>query len=360
LRALEKRARAGVEVRLLVDAFGSKKLDRRWRKELEQAGCKVGRFRPLNPLTVMRVLRRDHRRALVVDGHVAFTGGGAIADKWLGNAQDQEHWRDNMVRVSGPLVAGVQTAFGENWTYATGEVLAGARFYSEEEDPRPGLASRGAATESTTAGSIDRENPPETTDSDHVDPRSGGVPAFPAAIAVISSPSEAAQPIRLLYWLSFKGARQRIYVASSYFVPSKAIRAQLEERARAGADVRILVPGEINDARTIRLAGRLYYEELLQAGARIFEYNPTMMHAKTAVIDGIWSIVGSSNMDERSTELNEENNLAIADPRLARRIETGFLADLQQSREIRLDEWRKRSSWERIKERLSALLIEQY
>jgi cardiolipin synthase len=155
----------------------------------------VSRFRPLNPFTLVRATRRDHRRAIVVDGRVAFTGGDAIANKWLGN--DARHWRDNMVRVTGPLAAGVQAAFVENWVYATGEVLSGSRMF-------PG-GGRPAERAARAAGGL-----------------------YPAAIALVSSPSETAQPIRLLYWLSFRAARGRIYVSNSYFVPSRAMREQLE------------------------------------------------------------------------------------------------------------------------------------
>ena len=329
LEALQERARAGVEVRLLVDAFGSHKLDKRRRRELEAAGCRVRRFRPLHLLTLVRAFRRDHRRAIVVDGRVAFAGGGAIADKWSGNAQDPEHWRDSMVRVTGPLAAGIQTAFGENWVGCTGEILAGPRFYP---DVPSGAGGDGARPE----------------------------PAHPAAIAVVSSPSHSAQPIRLLYWLSFAAARERILISCSYFVPGRRIRTIVKERARAGVDVRVLVPGANTDAKPVRLAGRGYYEELLEAGVRIFEYGPTMMHAKTVVVDGIWSVVGSSNMDERSTELNEENNLAVADPTLAAEIERGLLADLEQSEEILLETWRRRPRLERALEAFAKALLEQY
>jgi cardiolipin synthase len=324
LDALEERARAGVEVRLLVDAFGSHKLDREIREGLQDAGCRISRFRPLKLTTLVRVWKRDHRRAIVVDGRVAFTGGGAVADKWTGTAQDEEHWRDSMTRVTGPLASGVQTAFAGNWVYCTGEVLAGPRFYPTDEEASSDAASG------------------------------------PVALAIASSPSDSAQPIRLLYWLSFRSARERICISSSYFIPGPLIRDAIKERARSGVDVRILVPGVKTDAKPVRLAGHGYYEELLEAGVRIFEYEPTMMHAKTVTIDHVWSIVGSSNMDARSTEINEENNLAIADEGLARAIEEGFLGDVERSREIRLEEFRRRSLFARFKERVCSLLLEQY
>jgi cardiolipin synthase len=323
LEALRERAKAGVDVRMLVDAFGSHKLDKEWRAKLHDAGCRVSRFRPLRFFTLVRAWKRSHRRAIVVDGRLAFTGGGAVADKWTGNAQDEERWRDSMTRVTGPLASGVQTAFTQDWLYCTGEILAGPRFYP-------------------------------------IDGQQDWVGSGTAALAVASSPSDSAQPIRLLYWLSFRAAREKILISSSYFIPGRQIRDAIRERARAGVDVRILVPGEKTDAKPVRQAGRGYYEELLEAGVRIWEYGPTMMHAKTVTIDGVWSIVGSSNMDARSTEINEENNLAIADRKLARAIEEGILADMQVSREIQLDEFRRRSVVERLKERTCSLLLEQY
>ncbi len=325
LEALKERARAGVEVRLLVDAFGSHKLDKQCREELQEAGCRMSRFRPLKLTTLVRAGKRDHRRAIVVDGRVAFTGGGAVADKWTGNAQDEHHWRDSMTRATGPLASGVQTAFASNWVYCTGEILAGRKFYPTDE---------------------------ERAES--------GNPGGPVALAVASSPSDSAQPIRLLYWLSFRAARERIFISSSYFIPGRHIRDAIRERAHNGVDVRILVPGASTDAKPVRLAGHGYYEELLAAGVRIYEYQPTMMHAKTVAIDRVWSIVGSSNMDSRSTEINEENNLAVADAGLARVIEEGILGDIEKSREIRLEEFRRRSPFARFKERVCSLMLEQY
>jgi cardiolipin synthase len=338
IEAFKERARAGVEVRVLVDAFGSMKLRKRHRRELAEAGCRVKRFRPIKLWTLVRVFKRDHRRAIVVDGRVGFTGGASVAEKWTGDAQDHKHWRDNMLQVTGPLAHGIQTAFGENWVYCTDEIIAGTRFYPFlAEDSGGRSRSKGDAIEG------DGEEEDETL-----------------GLSVVSSPGDASQPIRFLFWLSLKSARERILISSSYFVPDKKIRGAVADRARAGVDVRILVPGENTDAKPVRLAGRGFYEELLSAGVRIFEYRPTMMHAKTVVVDGIWSIVGSSNMDERSTAINEENNMAIRDPRLAAEIEKGLFADMEQAEEIDLEEWRRRSVIARGAERLASLLLEQY
>lgn len=317
--AFKERARAGVEVRLLLDGFGAMKLKKRYREELRQAGVTVSRFRPPTPRNLVRFYRRSHRRAIVVDGKIGFTGGAAISKKWKGNVTNPHEWRDSMTRVTGPMVAGIQSAFATNWVYCTGEVIAGPRFFPPVE--------RGPG---------------------------------PCALSVVSSPSDALQPIRLLFWVSFINARRRLWICNSYFIPDQRLRAAVVDRARAGVDVRVLVPGNHTDAVPVQAAGRSYYEELLAAGVRIFEYEPAMMHAKTAVIDGTWSIIGSANLDERSMELNEENVLGIGDSDFARAIEQGVVEDLARSREIRLEQWRKRSIFQRGLERCAKALIEQY
>jgi cardiolipin synthase len=317
--AFKERARAGVEVRLLVDGFGGMKLKRRYRDDLKRAGVMVHRFRPLGLRNLVRIYRRAHRRAIVMDGKVGFTGGAAVSKKWKGNVTNNHEWRDSMTQVTGPLVAGIQSAFAENWVYCTGEVLAGPRFFPPLE-------------------------------------RGPGV----CGISVVSSPSDSLQPIRLLFWLSFSNARKRLWICNSYFIPDRRLRDAVVDRARHGVDVRILVPGNHTDAVPVQAAGQSYYEELLAAGVRIFEFEPAMMHAKTAVVDSAWSIVGSANMDERSMELNEENVLGIADREFARSIEEGLSADYTRSREITLERWKKRSIVRKALERLAKSLIEQY
>jgi cardiolipin synthase len=317
--AFKDRARAGAEVRLLLDGFGAIKMTKRYRKELQEAGVIVSRFRSFGLRNLVRFYRRTHRRAIVIDGRVGFTGGAAVSKKWKGNVSNPHEWRDSMTRVTGPMVAGIQSAFAGNWVYCTGEILAGPRFFPRLE---------------------------------------GG--AGPCGLSVVSSPNDALQPIRLFFWISFTNARRRLWICNSYFIPDRRLRDAVVARARSGVDVRILVPGNQTDAVPVQAAGRSYYEELLAAGVRIFEYEPSMMHAKTVVIDGAWSIVGSANMDERSMELNEENVLGIADQDFARSIEEGVIADFARSSEIKLDEWRKRSLLRRGLERVAKALIEQY
>jgi cardiolipin synthase A/B len=317
--ALIDRARGGVEVRLLVDWFGSLKFRQRHRDELTRAGVQVQVFRPFSLRNLVRIYRRTHRRAIVIDGRVAFTGGAAISRKWAGDVRNSHEWRDSMTRITGPLVGGIQSAFAVNWVYCTGEVLTASRFL-------PPLA-----------------------------PGAG-----PRSVSVVSSPSDAAQPIRVLFWLSFAHARRRLWICNSYFIPDPRLRKVVVDRARQGVDVRILVPGNHTDAIPVQFAGRSYYEELLAAGVRIFEFLPAMMHAKTVMVDDAWSVIGSANLDERSMELNEENIVGIADGPFARAVAEGLERDFARSREVTLEEWRRRAVWQRGLERLAKVLIEQY
>ena len=317
--ALIDRVRAGVEVRLLVDWFGSLKLRQRHRDELTRAGAQVQVFRPFSLRNLVRIYRRTHRRAIVIDGRVAFTGGAAISKKWAGDVRNPHEWRDSMTRITGPLVGGIQSAFAVNWVYCTGEVLTASRFL-------PPLA-----------------------------PGTG-----PRSVSVVSSPSDAAQPIRVLFWLSFAHARRRLWICNSYFIPDPRLRKAVVDRARKGVDVRILVPGNHTDAIPVQFAGRSYYEELLAAGVRIFEFLPAMMHAKTVVVDDAWSVIGSANLDERSMELNEENIVGIADGPFAQAVADGLERDFARSREVMLEQWRRRPVWQRGLEAMAKVLIEQY
>jgi cardiolipin synthase len=319
IEAFKERARAGVEVRLLLDAFGSFKLKRAHRRELLEAGVRLKFFRPLALRNLVRLYRRTHRRAIVIDGRIGFTGGAAISNKWRGDTRTPKEWRDSMTRVTGALVVGVQSAFAANWVYVCGEVIAGPRFYPPGRDAGPACG-----------------------------------------VSVVSSPSDAQQPIRMLIWLSFVNARRRLWIASSYFIPDLQLRKAVIERARAGVDVRVLVPGNHTDAIPVQYTGRGFYQELLEAGVRIFEYQASMMHAKTVVADDAWVLVGSANMDERSMEINEENLLGVGESEFARSAAQGMEKDFGRSREIRLEAWRRRPLYQRALEKLAKVLIEQY
>jgi cardiolipin synthase len=320
--ALVERARAGVQVRVLLDAVGGMRCPDEGKDELRAAGGMVATFRPLRLGMLTRFYKRNHRRAIVIDGAVGYTGGMAVGDKWLGEARGPEEWRDTMVRTTGCLARDLQSHFAEDWAAVTGEILVGEGFYPRRE---PGGED-------------------------------GGV----RHTAVASSPGAEQHPMRYFFLLSFLAARRTLYVASPYFVPDRHTREAVASLARQGVDVRILLPNHHTDAKPIRMASHSYYDELLSAGVRIFEYQPTMMHAKLTVVDGCWSVVGSANMDIRSKELNEENALGILDPGLAQAIQATFLADLERAREIRLDQWRRRGVGQRVLERICVLFAEQF
>lgn len=318
--ALVERAQAGVQIRVLVDAVGGAKCPEADIERLEAAGGQVCKFRPLKIGKVDHFHLRNHRRAIVIDGEVGYTGGMAVSDQWLGNARNKEEWRDIMVRVTGCLAHNVQSAFAEMWAYVCGEVLTGNEFFPD-------------------------------TASDKSEIRS---------ISVVSSPSSEEQPLHLLFYKTFMAARERLWITTPYFVIDKHKRDVLAERARNGVDVRILLPSKITDARIVRRAGHASYGQLLEAGVRIFEYQHTMIHSKALVVDGKFSIVGSANMDIRSAELNEEAVLGILDPGFAHKLEKTFLADLERAVEFDLEKWRSRSLGARALERAAAMFSEQY
>jgi cardiolipin synthase len=324
--ALEERARAGVEVRVLLDGLGCLGVPEEDVEALKAAGGKVERFRPPRLGKFTRFHKRTHRRAIVIDGTLGFTGGSAIADKWMGDASSPEEWRDFMVEVTGPLAATLQSAFVPIWAHSTGEILSGPDVFPATADAAPADGAHGVAYH----------------------------------VGVASSPSSENHPLRLFFFQTVAAARQRLYITTPYFVLPRAAREAVAARARAGVDVRILMPNEHTDADLIRLTSHWYYEDLMEAGVRIYEYQPTMMHSKSVVVDGVWTVVGSANLDVRSDELNEENVLGIWDAGFARQMEQTFLRDLERAREIKLDEWRRRGAWSRVREWLASRPAEQY
>ncbi|HUF51803.1 MAG TPA: phospholipase D-like domain-containing protein [Longimicrobiales bacterium] len=321
--ALIERTRAGVQVRVLLDGLGGRQCPEDDVDRLRDEGGHVTTFRPARMGKLMRFHRRNHRRAIVIDGSIAYTGGVAVADHWLGRARNPDEWRDSMVRVEGCQAENVQSAFAELWAAGTGEVLTGDSFFPSFDDD--GAGSRNLHS-----------------------------------ISVVSSPSDEEHPLRVFFFMTFLAARERLWITTPYFVPDRHTREVIKRRARAGVDVRVLMPGHHTDAWPIRYASHSYFSELLNAGVRVFEYQPTMLHTKHVVADGRWSVVGSANMDIRSKELNEENVLGILDTTLAAQLEATFLQDLENSREIDRVEWRRRGLHRRARERLCVLFAEQY
>jgi cardiolipin synthase len=319
---LTERARAGVQVRVLLDGLGGLHAPDEKIKQLEEAGGKVKMFRSARLGRLSRFHKRNHRRSIVIDGSTAFVGGMAVADKWVGHAQDPEHWRDSMTEVTGPLASTVQSAFVGDWANVpdddgekNGEILVGSAFFPEF---------------------------PVTV------PHAGETIAVHTGLA--AAPSSENHPIRLLFLQTFSAARQKLYIANSYFVPDETIRKAVMERARAGVDVRILLPGENTDAKPIRQTGHMFFEELMESGVKIYEYQPTMMHAKTMVVDRTFATVGSTNFDNRSFRYNDELDLAVYDEGVAGRLESMFTEDVARSRPYTYEQWTSRTLFKRLTE----------
>jgi cardiolipin synthase len=308
--ALCERARAGVEVRVLLDGVGSGTgLDNSDVRMMTDAGCKFAYYHPVHSWRLDRTNRRSHRRMLIIDGMVGFTGGAAFSKKWDGHAQDENHWRDTHARLEGPIVAQLQSAFQGHWVKTFGEALVGAGQF-------PPLSPVGDLK----------------------------------AQIVESYSFSAAAPIPMVQAVTFAAAEKRIWITNPYCTPSDDQVDLLVKAVQRHVDVRLLLPGPHNDQPMTESAGRTAYGRLLEGGVKIFEYQPTMIHSKTMVADGMFSMVGSSNIDPRSSEINEEIDLVVYDEKFGREMEAAFEKDLAQSREYTLQEFKNRSWWERFTE----------
>jgi len=320
LAALTERARAGVQVNLVLDAIGSFTSWNSYFKDLHAAGGRVSWYHPFRWYTLPRINNRTHRELIIIDGRIGFIGGAGFADHWRYPLKDHPRWRDSMFRVEGAAVANLQATFAENWLEASGEILASDDYFPLCE-----------------------------------------VEACTPALVVNSSPSAGRSTrARILFQMLLASARESILITTPYFLPDRSARAEMvraiEER---GVRIQIIVPGIKSDHALTRNSSRRLYGDLLKAGAKIYEYNPTMMHAKTLVIDGQWSIVGSTNFDNRSFGLNDEVNLAAFDHTLAARITEDFERDRDSSRAVNYEEWRRRSVFERAHEFFGWLLERQ-
>ena len=313
--ALSERARAGVKVHVMLDWVGSNRIDESLVAMMTEAGVEAVRYHPLRWYNVGRLNNRTHRKLLIVDGRVGFTGGVGIADNWLGNAEDPEHWRDSHYRLEGPAVAHMQAAFMDNWMETRGEVLHGEEYF-------PALEPLG-------------EHP---------------------AQLFKSSADDGSESVRLMYLLSIASAERSVRIANSYFVPDSLAVRSLIEAQRRGVRVEIIVPGRHIDQKLVRRASRALWGPLLEAGIAIHEYQPTMYHVKVAVVDEVWTSVGSTNFDNRSFRLNDEANLNVFDAGFAEAQARMFEQDKTRARRITLEEWRRRPWRERAVERLASLL----
>lgn len=307
--AMAERARAGVKAHLILDAVGAGKIDGKALETMRAAGVEIERYHAPSWHTLDRMNNRTHRKLLVVDGRVGFTGGVGIADKWDGMADSSDHWRDSHFRLQGPAVAEMQATFVDHWLATRGVLLHGQDYFPE-------LAPVG-------------------------DMR---------AQMVRSSVEDGAESLHLMYLLSIAAARKSLLLANSYFVPDELTTAALVEARRRGVDVQIIVPGPDIDSAMARAASRRGWGPLLEAGIAIYEFQPTMFHCKVFVVDDLWTSVGSTNFDNRSFKLNDEANLNVLDAGLALRERTTFERDRARSRRITLDEWKARPRWARFKE----------
>ena len=308
---LIERAKAGVDVLFLYDAWGTS-----WKDEyidrLRKGGVRMEKFRPVTLHAMNSINHRSHIRVICVDGRVGWTGGFGIDDKWFGGGRAHDEWRDSNVRFTGPAVAQLQSAFAACWAEATGEMLVGKRLYPVNDENNG----------------------------------SGGI----IAGVLHGKPAVGSTEAERFFALSIAAAKKKLYISNSYFVPDRDFRRLIGQSAQRGVDVRILTVSEEGDVKSTWYAGRARYEELLRAGVRIFEYQPTMMHAKTLVVDGRWSAVGSMNADNRSLSFNEETVFLALDDTAAATVEKHFLDDLEHSVEIKLESFSQRSAWEKVKE----------
>jgi cardiolipin synthase len=318
VKALAERARAGVKVHVLVDWLGSGKLEPSYYEQLEQAGVEIEKYHPLRWYDITRMNNRTHRKLLVIDGKVGFTGGVGIADVWAGNADSPDHWRDSHYRMEGPAVAEMQAAFMDNWLKSRSDV-------HHDETYFPKL-----------------------------------VPVGNAAAQVFDSAAEDGRAgIQLMYMMAIAAARKNILLSSAYFLPDDATIREMVAARKRGVNIEIIAPGAESDVPVVRSASRAQWGPLLEAGVHIYEYQPTMFHCKVMIIDEYMVSVGSTNFDDRSFRLNEEANLNILDRDFASAEARVFADDKGRSKEISLEDWKHRPMTEKLSELMTTVFRSQ-
>jgi cardiolipin synthase len=316
--ALAEAAQRGVRVKILLDAVGSSSLSAEILQILEKGGCHVAWYNPIRWNRLRRINNRTHRKSLIIDGRIGFTGGAGIADHWTGDAQDDKHWRDLQIRVEGPSVGPLQTGFAQNWLECTSELVTGPYFY-----PAP-----------VAAGNLSLQT-------------------------IMSSPETGASSVRVIYCLAISAARTTIDIANPYFVPDHVSIDLFRDAVKRGVRVRVMVAGVSNDTLITRFNSVRLYGALLEAGVELYEYNRTMMHHKIMIVDGLWSTVGTSNFDNRSFSHNEENNVSAVDGGLARLLLDTYERDLAVCDRVTLEEWRRRPLWHKAIEALASFVQDQ-
>jgi cardiolipin synthase A/B len=308
--AFEAAARRGVSVRLIIDSVGASTVGKEPLERLERAGCEIGWFNPVASWSIEEANYRTHRKILVVDGEVAFVGGMGIADRWWRDTEEDRRWRDTQIEIDGPAAVNVEAGFYENWI--------------------------------ETGGIVDVTLTPRDEDS----------AGTAKSIVLWSSPEGGANELKLLYLLAIAAARESIYIQSPYLITDESTEWSLLDARRRGVAIRMLVEGDLTDAKPVKFASRSKYGEFLAAGVEVYEYQPAMMHAKAFVVDGVLSIIGSANFDNRSLELNDELNIAAFDRQLAARLIADFERDVMSSTRLTADEWRSRPPHIRGREKL--------
>jgi cardiolipin synthase len=309
--ALAERAQHGVPVHVLLDWVGSAKMEASLAEEMKRSGVQVYRYHPPAWYDIGRLNNRTHRKVLVVDGRIGFTGGVGIAPEWTGHSQDANHWRDSHFKVEGPVVGQMQAVFMDNWIKVSGEVLHGPAYF-------PAIAPVGDSF----------------------------------AQMVSSSPTGGSESMELMYLLSIAAATRSIDLSAAYFVPDELSRKALLDAMKRGVALRIIVPGAHIDSETVRLASKAEWGELLRAGARLYEFSPTMFHCKVMIVDGLLTSVGSTNFDNRSMRLNDEATLNVLDAPFARAQTAAFDADLKRSAPYTYEQWMHRSLTEKASEKI--------
>lgn len=314
--AFMDRGRAGVQVRILLDAQGSKKIEKDKVDRLREAGCKVKFFHKRSLYTIGVLNDRDHRKICIVDGREGFVGGHCITDDWLGNAEDHEHFADVSVKLHGPIVHSLQGAFSENWAGETGELFVGDAFFPVLE-------------------------------------KAGDIPMH----AVFVKPENSAPAVKILHHTVLCLARKRIWIQNPYFIPKKEAIAAMGAAVKRGVDVRVLMPAASgSDSPTVQHAGHHQFERMLEMGVRLFEYPHTLLHQKIMTVDGIWSAVGSTNFDDRSFDTNDEITIGILDEGVAAQFDAIFEKYLPRAREVTLQEWKKRGFLHKVQDAAAYLL----
>jgi cardiolipin synthase len=317
--ALTDRARAGVKVNVVLDGLGSLKTTSGDLKSMTEAGGTLQFYHPLRWYTWDRYNNRTHRELLIIDGKIGFIGGAGIGDHWWQGVDGKKRWRDTVVKVEGPAVAEMQGTFAENWVESDGKVIVGEEYFPTPDKP-------------------------------------ADIPAM-----IVASPASASSSSRsrMLTQVLVASARSTIYISTPYFLPDADLRRELKEAKKRGVDVKIITPGEHNDHLLTRSSSRRLYGELLENGIEIYEYQPGMIHQKLLIVDGVWCVLGSTNMDNRSFHLKDEENIAAFDGPLTKQLTDLYLGDLKESHRVTYDEWKKRPLWDKLFEWTGKLIERQ-